>query len=159
MIFHCPLKSFPRTHMKVRESSKGFAKLFMVRSGQSNSDSLLILEFILIQQQPISCLGSLSMLSSPSIDTHCDWGNVSSLECTSWLTKVTFSKPEQSLVWSKSSNSMLSSSTKSFFPLMTGTSRRSHCSSRTAQVTHQGTKVKDAEQRLQAFRSEVRRHC
>ena len=38
----------------------------MVKSGQSNPDSLLILEFILTQQQLVSCLGSFSMPSSPS---------------------------------------------------------------------------------------------
>ena len=50
-IFHCPLKSVPHSHIKVRELLKGFARRFLVRSGQSNSDSLLILEFIQIQQQ------------------------------------------------------------------------------------------------------------
>ena len=167
---HCPLKSVPHIHIKVRELLKGFTRLFMVRSGQSNLDSLLILEFILTQQQLVSCHGLFNMLSSPSTETsfvrmarhhtsgcstrliqvlwfisgrefwlmckpslppksfiwglslrsttHCGWGNASSLECTSCLTMVRFSKPEQSPVWSNSNNSILWSSARSFFLLM-----------------------------------------
>ena len=144
-VLHCPLKSVPRSHIKVRKLLKGFTKLPMVGSGQSNSDSLLILGFILIQQQLVSCHGLFNTPSSPSTGTsfvrmarhhtsgcstrliqvlwfmlgkeswlmfkpsppppkasfessaseptHCGWGNVSSLECTSWLTKADSQNP------------------------------------------------------------------
>ena len=73
-------------------------------------------EFWLMFKPPLPPKSFVWGLSLRSI-THCCWEHVSSLECTSWLTKVRFSKPEQSLVWSRSSNSMLSSSAKSFLLL------------------------------------------
>ena len=64
-----PTQISPHTHIKVTELLKDFARLLMVRSGQSNLDSLLILEFILIQQQHVSYHGLFNMLSSPSTGT------------------------------------------------------------------------------------------
>ena len=111
---------------------------------------------------PKSFIWELSLIRST---THCGWGNASPLEWTLRLTKVRFSKPEQSPAWSKNSTSILWSSARSFFLLMnvnltiSRASRRSHCTSGTAQVTHHVTKVKDVEQRFQAPGSEVQGHC
>ena len=71
-IFHCPLKSVPHTH-KVKGTVGWFHKTLCLSlwsgQGQSNWDSLLILDFILIQQQLVSCRGLFNMLSSPSTGT------------------------------------------------------------------------------------------
>ena len=74
--------------------------------------------FWLMFKPPLPPKSFVESPGSEALLDHCGCGNVSSLECTSWLTRVRFSKPEQSLVWSKSSNSMLSSSTRSLFPIM-----------------------------------------
>ena len=52
----------PYSHQSQGTVERNFIRLCMVRSGQSNSDSLLIWGFIQIQQQLVSCPGSFLML-------------------------------------------------------------------------------------------------
>ena len=60
--------SSPYSHQS-QGTVEGFTRPCVVRSGQSSSDSLLILELILIPRQLVSRPGSFSMLSSRSTGT------------------------------------------------------------------------------------------
>ena len=75
-------------------------------------------ERVLAHHQAAPPAQKLHLRSQPQKHYSSWLGKVSSQECTSLLMKVRFSNPEQSLVWSEISNSILSSSIRSFFPLM-----------------------------------------